>query len=400
MVTLRGMEYVLAFLMIPYLLRTLGPERYGAIAFMQGIIAYLGLFMNYSFGITAPRDIARAEEKEWPRIFSGYFWGIVFLCAAGTAAFFLIYFLLHAVRGVQLDFPLFLALYTGVLGTVFFPIWFFQGIQQMRYITIFNLAGRFTTFGGIFLLVREPSDYVVCAFLMSCTGIMAGVLSLGLLFRSFPGLLRKPDISTIFNLYRDGWKLFISSLAVNLYTTTDIVLLGIFTNHTIVGYYSGADKLILCIRSGVGAINLAIYPYISGLMEKSKEEALAFLKKQYYIYIACGLIGGILLVILAPWGVPWLFGEKYIPSIRLLQIMAFVPLVVAMSNVLGYETMLPLNMEKEYSGVLFLAAVLNLIIIIPLIKLWGAEGAAVSLMITETTITAIMWGILKKRKVF
>lgn len=270
----------------------------------------------------------------------------------------------------------------------------------MRYITIFNLAGRFTTFGGIFLLVREPSDYVVCAFLMSCTGIMAGVLSLGLLFCSFPGLLRKPDISTIFKLYRDGWKLFISSLAVNLYTTTDIVLLGIFTNHTIVGYYSGADKLILCIRSGAGAINLAIYPYISGLMEKSKEEALAFLKKQYYIYIACGLIGGILLILLAPWGVPWLFGEKYIPSIRLLQIMAFVPLVVAMSNVLGYETMLPLNMEKEYSGVLFLAAVLNLIIIIPLIKFWGAEGAAVSLMITETTITAIMWGILKKRKVF
>lgn len=211
----------------------------------------------------------------------------------------------------------------------------------MRYITIFNLAGRFTTFGGIFLLVREPSDYVVCAFLQSCTALMAGVLSMGLLFHSFSGILRKPDISTIFNLYRDGWKLFISSLAVNLYTTTDIVLLGIFTNHTIVGYYSGADKLILCIRSGVGAINLAIYPYISGLMQKSKEEALAFLKKQYYIYIACGLIGGILLVLLAPWGVPWLFGEKYIPSIRLLQIMAFVPLVVAMSNVLGYETMLP-----------------------------------------------------------
>ena len=399
MVTLRGMEYVLSFLLVPYLLRTLGPERYGAIVFMQGIIAYLGLFMNYSFGITAPREVARAEEKEWPRIFSGYFWGIVFLCMAGTAAFFLIYFLLHTVRGVQLDFPLFLALYTGVLGGIFFPIWFFQGIQQMRYITIFNLVGRFTTFGGIFLLVREPSDYVVCAFLQSCTALMAGILSMGLLFHSFPGLLRKPDISYIFKLYREGWKIFISSLAVNLYTTTDIVLLGIFTNHTIVGYYSGADKLILCIRNGVGAVNQAVYPYISRLMEKSRKEAMAFLKKQYYIYIACGLAGGILLVILAPWGVPWLFGNRYIPSIRPLQIMAFVPLVVAMSNVLGYETMLPLNMEKEYTGTLFLAAVLNLVIIIPLIKLWGAEGAAVSLMITETFITALMWIILKRKKV-
>jgi len=71
-----------------------------------------------------------------------------------------------------------------------------------------------------------------------------------------------------------------------------------------------------------------------------------------------------------------------------------------MSNVLGYETMLPLNMEKEYSGVLLLAAVLNLLIIIPLIQLWGAEGVALSLMITETCITALMWIILKRRKVF
>ena len=79
MVTLRGMEYILAFLLVPYLLRTLGPEQYGSIAFMQGIIAYFTLVINYGFNITAPKDIALAEPNQLSTIFSSYFWATVFL---------------------------------------------------------------------------------------------------------------------------------------------------------------------------------------------------------------------------------------------------------------------------------------------------------------------------------
>ena len=56
MVTLRGMEYILAFLLVPYLLRTLGPARFGSIAFMQGIIAYFTLIINYGFNKSHNRE--------------------------------------------------------------------------------------------------------------------------------------------------------------------------------------------------------------------------------------------------------------------------------------------------------------------------------------------------------
>lgn len=146
-------------------------------------------------------------------------------------------------------------------------------------------------------------------------------------------------------------------------------------------------------------MNAAVYPYISKVMQESVERGLQFLKKQLLVYTVSGVLGGAALYLLSPWGIPWLLGEKYIPSIGPLQVMAFVPLVVAMSNVMGYETMLPLGMEKIYSKVLITASIFNLIIIYPLISWKGAEGTAFAVLCTETLVTTIMAVILWKKRI-
>lgn len=399
MVTLRAMEYILSFILIPYLLRVLGPAQYGAIAFMQGIIGYFNLCINYGFNMTAPRDIAQAAEKDIPRLFSTYFWATVLLWFGVTVLFFVGYGVLQAIWPVKLDLPLFFAVYTSIIGLVIFPIWYFQGIQEMRYITILNMVGRFVTMGLIFVFVRNPSDYILAAFLQSCTPLFAGILCWKVIHDMSPGLLGRPVWEDMKKAYKEGWQIFLSSLAINLYTSSDVVILGILTNNTIVGYYSGADKLINCIKRGIGAVNDAVYPYISKVMRESKESGIHFLRKQLVVYMVCGVIGGVLLYVLSPWVVPLLLGPKYISSIGPLQIMSFVPLVVAMSNVMGYETMLPLGMEKIYSKVLMVASVFNLVIIYPLISWGGAEGTSWAVLCTETLVTALMAVILWKKRI-
>ncbi len=399
MVTLRAMEYILSFILVPYLLRVLGPAQYGAIAFMQGIIGYFNICITYGFNMTAPRDIAQAREKEIPRLFSTYFWATFLLWVGVTAFFFAGYGVLQVVWPVKLDLPLFFAVYTSIIGLVIFPIWYFQGIQEMRYITILNMVGRFVTMGLIFLFVRNPSDYVLAAFLQSCTPLFVGILCWKVIHDMSPGILHRPVWADMKKAYKEGWQIFLSTLAINLYTTSDVVILGILTNDIIVGYYSGADKLIGCIKRAVGAVNDAVYPYISKVMQESKERGIHFLRKQLRVYTVCGIVGGVLLYILSPWGVPLLLGPKYIPSIGPLQIMSFVPLVVAMSNVMGYETMLPLGMEKIYSKVLMVASVFNLTIIYPLISWGGAEGTSWAVLCTETLVTVMMAGILWKKRI-
>ena len=399
MVTLRAMEYILSFLLVPYLLKTLGPAQYGGIAFMQGIAGYFTLIINYGFNMTAPRDIACSSEEDWPKLFSSYFWSMVLLWGGSSFIFGVGYILLNSLFFIKLDMKLFLAVYISVIGFVIFPIWFFQGIQQMRYITMLNLSGRMITIALLFLFVKSPDDYITAAFLQSCTPLFAGIVSWYILHRITPSILQKPDKNEIKRVFKEGWQIFISTLAINLYTTSDLVILGTLTNNTIVGYYSGADKLINCIKRGISAVNDAVYPYISRLMKESKHKAFLFLKKQLACYMICGIIGGIIIVIFSPRFIPWLLGNKYIPSIRPLQIMGFVPLIVSMSNVLGYETMLPLGMEKDFSRVLIMASVLNLLIIGPLIYWRQASGAAMAMLITETFVTLTMGCVLWRKNV-
>lgn len=399
MVTLRAMEYILSFLLVPYLLRTLGPSQYGAIAFMQGIIGYFTLIINYGFNMTAPRDIACSSEKEWPRLFSAYFWSMVLLWMGSSVVFGLGYLFSHKFLSVALDVRLFFTVYTSVIGFVIFPIWFFQGIQQMRYITILNLTGRMATIVLLFLLVKSSDDYLTAAFLQSCTPMFAGLISWIVLYKIMPGLLQKPNKKEIARVLKEGWQIFISTLAINLYTTSDLVILGALTNNTIVGYYSGADKLINCIKRGISAVNDAVYPYISHLMKDSVSQAFQFLKKQFLVYTICGILGGMLIILFSPRIIPWLLGSKYIPSIKPLQIMGFVPLIVSMSNVLGYETMLPLGMERDFSRVLIMASVLNLTIIVPFINWQQASGVAMAMLITEIFVTLAMGYVLWREKI-
>ena len=70
MVTLRALEYILAFILVPYLLRVLGPSNFGAVVFMQGLMGYLVLVVNYGFNLTAPRALARADEEDISFVFS------------------------------------------------------------------------------------------------------------------------------------------------------------------------------------------------------------------------------------------------------------------------------------------------------------------------------------------
>ena len=399
MVTLRGMEYILAFLLVPYLLRTLGPARFGSIAFMQGIIAYFTLIINYGFNLTAPRDIALADTTQLPRIFSCYFWGIFFLWLGSSTIFGLGYGIFCLLFRERLDIPLFFACYMTAVGTAAFPVWFFQGVQQMRYITLLNLIGRFVTTGLIFCLVHSSEDYIMAAFLLSCTTVFAGLVSWKVIYKKWPEILCRPVVKDILEVYKNGWKIFLSSLACNLYTTSDVVILGALTNSTVVGYYSGAEKLIGCVRKGIGAVSDAVYPFISQQFKESKDAAVSFLRNQLIIYLICGIIGGLAILFLSPAIVPWLLGEKYVPSVSVLQAMSFVPLFVAVSTVFGYETMLSLGMQQPYSRILIAASLLNLVLIVPCIFWKEALGVAFCSVLTEAFITIIMGWVLWKNRI-
>lgn len=396
--TIKGLEYILAFITFPYLVRVLQVENFGAVVFVQGIIQYFVLFTDYGFNLLGPKEIAQHDSiKERGKIFASIFCAKLILLLISTIVF--ICMLIGAKYINDIDITLYSVVYLMVIGNVIFPIWFFQGIQQMRYITIVNIIGRFLSVACIFYFVKAPSDYILAGLFQAIVPLIAGICSWIILWEKYREVFILPKFKNVKQVFIDAWEIFTSTIAINLYTASNIVFLGLLTNNTIVGYFSGAQKIIQNINQLISPVTQAIYPYVSKTASNSKNEALKFLRKIVLILGGGNFIGSILIFIFAEWIVDILLGEGYEQSVLLLRILAFLPFIISLSNIFGIQTMLVFGMKKQFNKVLLSAAIVNTVIVLPMIYFYQAIGVSLSMTITEIFVTLSMYYILKKNDI-
>lgn len=400
LISLKGAEYILNFILFPYLVRILGVERFGAIVFMQSIVQYGIILVDYGFNLTGPRDIARASnQKKISYLFSNIMTSkfIIFMIVTTISVIMICVF---GYMGYQFDVTLYWAVYLLVLGNLVFPIWFFQGIQQMRYITIFNIISRSITVLLVFIFVKKPEDYLLAALFQSSTLLLAGCFSLYILKRKFSYVFVKPSISGIKETLIDGWHVFVSTIAINIYTSTNTVVLGVLTNNTIVGYFGTANKLIDCIKGVMFTLNQAVYPYVSNKLKNGVPQTLSFLRKYLMIYSGSSFCGGCLLIAIAPIIVQVLFGFGYEDSVFILRLMAFLPFIISVSNVFGIQIMLNFGYQNIFSRILVIAAIFDLILVIPLAEYFQGIGVAITMILIELLVTmSTTFYILKIKRV-
>ena len=392
--TLKGAEYIVQFITLPYLLRVLGPEKYGAIAFAQTFINYGMLVVDYGFNLTAPRDVAKSNENEIGQQFSAiYFAKIILLIVVliiGSILFIFVNFD---------DWLLLLCLLPSLFGNVIFPVWFFQGIQQMRFITIFNLIARLLSVGCIFLFVRHSEDYYLAAIFQSIVPVIAGGISLLVLYRKYRNVFVKPKLLSIKEKIVTGWEIFISTLFINLYTNSNVFLLGLLTNNTIVGYYTAANKLIEAVKGLMVPISNAIFPHVSVLFKESKEKAVTFLCKMLHFISGATLLTSSLVLIFSEQLVTIIMGDSYNESIVILRIISFLPFIIGLSNIFGIQTMVAFGMQRIFSRILMASASLNFILIYPMIYMWQGIGLAITVVIIESFVTVTMYIVLRKNNI-
>ena len=269
----------------------------------------------------------------------------------------------------------------------------------MRYITIVNIIGRFLSVVCIFYFVRMPDDYILAGLFQAIVPLIAGFCSWIILWKNYREVFVLPKYQDVKQVFIDAWEIFTSTIAINLYTASNVVFLGLLTNNTVVGYFSGAQKIIQNINQLISPITQAVYPYVSKMASNSRIDALKFLRKIVLILGGGNFIGSILIFIFAEWIVDILLGTGYERSILLLRILAFLPFIISLSNVFGIQTMLVFGMKKQFNKVLLSAAIVNTGIVLPMIYFYQAVGVSISMTITEIFVTLSMYYVLKRNKI-
>lgn len=383
----------LPLLTVPYLARVLGVEQYGVFALAQSVCVFGLVLVDYGFNLTATQQIAKSNRD--PESVGLIFWStqaaklLLLLPALGILGILVFCFsAFYEIRwAILASTPI-------LMGSILFPQWFFQGIEKMMWIAIFNLMARLITIPLIFICVKNEQDVVLAVLIQTMAGMLAGIASLVFIFRKRLLIWIKPQWTEVVYALKEGWHIFISGVATSLYTAANPALVGLFSMPFQVGLFSAADKIKSASQSLVGPIGTAVYPRINALMSESSQRGVLLAQKTLVIQGGITLIISVISFIFAPQIISILMGSQFDEAILILRILSPVPFLTAISNVFGVQLMLPLGKKKAFSVIVGITCLINIGVISVLAYGWGALGAATANLLAELLVTFLMFAYL------
>jgi PST family polysaccharide transporter len=393
--TLQGVNYLLPLITIPYLVRVLGTDNFGRIVFAQAFIQYFLVITDYGFNLSATRSVAMRRDD--PEGLSSLFSAVMFIKTMFfLSGFILLILITTLVPSFKQDWFLYLVVYlTGGIGNVLLPVWLFQGLEHMRYLTVLTILSRLVFLGFIFLFVRSSEKYLLAAAFQSGSLLLAavpafvGILRIGKIHLCWPGF------DEINQVLRDGWHVFLGMASVCLFTNSNVFLLGMMTNPQSVAYFSVAEKLVRAVTGVTVPIAQSVYPHIAKLATESREAAYVFIRRLIRFQGGITLLLSFTLFIFAGPIVTLLFGDQFKLSILLVRWMALLPFLIGINNILGTQVMINFGMQKAFARILIGIGLCSVALMIPMILWFATEGAAITVFIVEFLQTVMMIVTLK-----
>ena len=132
---------ILPFITIPYLTRTLGLEYFGIVSYAQVFITYFISLADYGFITTATRDIA-LHKNNIAKVSSIFSSVLTMKLLFAMLGFILFVIMIFSFERLNKHWEVYLLSYVFVIGQTMLPIWFFQGIEKMKYLSLLNLCGK------------------------------------------------------------------------------------------------------------------------------------------------------------------------------------------------------------------------------------------------------------------
>lgn len=392
-------SYIFPLLTIPYLVRVLGVDNFGLIAFAGGIVFYFNVLVSYGFGLTATKDISvqRDNLSKLNKIFSAVISTQLFLLFISCILFFVLIFSIESIWNERI---LYIYSFIFALSNTFFPIFFFQGMEQMKYITIINVISRIISTAAIFIFITCREDYYLVPAVYAFFTFISTVYSIYFIGKTFNVHVSFVSIQRILKTLKDGRHIFISNIGITLYDNTVIVILGFLTTLETVGYFSVAQKLIKAIISLSQPIYKTVYPHIMLLAKESKPEALKFIRKVAFFSSIVNLFIFFIILIFANQILIFLFGDNIEESIVIIQIMSLLPLIVGLNNIIGVQTLIAFNLQHFLSKITVFIGILSLPVSFSVIYVYGAQGAAIVTLIVELSILIFIYIYLIKNKIY
>jgi len=401
----------LGFVGVTYLARVLNPTFFGKLSFVTAIISYFALVSDPGLTTVGVREIARNKKAMKNYLITILPLRVVFTFLAFG---FLVILTINSV--VLFENKKLILLYGMTLfPSIFLLDWVYRGLENMWPIGIAEIIRSFIYIGSILFLIKGPMDIWKVPIIILAS-LLAKVLYLWINLRKINeqkklnilSLIREFFLNKIrtelinfwknnngkSSLLRSAFPLFISGIAITIYTRADMIMLGFMRSAEEVGFYAVAYKIQFLLLGFYGIFVNILYPVVARLLSDNKSNSkvkLILLTKYSFIL---GIVNFIIVFFGANTIIRLIFGQAYIFSVLPLEILIW-QILFAYLNIVPALCLLSIQ-TREYSIGTWIGAIINIILNLFLIPKFGINGAALATAFSECIILIYMTSKVKK----
>lgn len=376
----------------PYLARVLGPTGVGINAYTNSIIQYFILFGSIGVNLYGNRQIAfvRDDKDKMTKTFYEIFLMRIMTIVLAYAAF-LIFLMTTGSYHIY-----YLAQSVSIIAAAFDISWFFMGVENFGVTVLRNLVVKIITLISIFTFVKSFDDLNIYIMILSLS-LLIGNITLFPNLRRYIGKVKFKNLR-IWQHLKPSMILFVPQIATQIYLVVNKTMLGSMTSVQAAGYFDQSDKMIKMILAVVTATGTVMLPHVANAFMKGEvEKTKQFLYNSFSFVTALSVPMMFGIAAISKKFVPLFFTDKFLAVTPLMMIESVVILLIAWSNALGTQYLLPTNQNGAFTKSVVLGAVVNIIVNIPFIMLWGALGATISTVLSELAVTGYQLYVLRNQ---
>lgn len=390
-------NYIIPIIIIPFVSRALGEDYFGKATYAQNIITYLTVLVNYGFEFSATQDIAINKDDKVK--IKSIFWSVIsfkaVLLFVSFLCLFLLYFIFYKVHD---DFLLYFFAALINVGFVLFPTWFFQGIEKMARMAIFNFSIK--TLGAVLIIfiVQRPEDYRFYLLLLSLSYIFVGAVTLFYVIRKFNLLPVSIDGNVFNGVVKKGFPIFVNNVFSTLYTVAGMTILGLYVSDRELGIYAGAYKIIMAFVLINVPIATALFPVISKKFNESFSSGWHFFRMWFRNVILLGIFLTIIVYLFAPFFVKIFLGPGYEGAVDILRLYSPLPLLVMMASMCTYQGLYGLQLPNYAPLVGAIVGIFCVTVNFIFIPKYGLYSAVICYLISELLEVILSFSIVMSYK--
>ena len=392
----QAINLISPFLVMPYIIYRCGQENYGKIGVGFALALILNSVLDYGSYINGVKDISinrnnkAALESKFNAIYISKLILIAIIIVFSTILINLLPFFSNNKTTYLLS--LFI-----VLGQFINPAWFFQGVENYKWISAINIISKLIYITLVLLLIKEKNDYVYVNFYLALGAIIGNSVGFIWLMRHYSFSFKNSSLNQAIKILKDEFQFSLSQVFLSLYQYFPIIIISYISGNFIAGQFRVIDQIVSVFKTYLNMFFYFVFANICFELSKSYEYGL----KTWKQYNGYNFLLVFALLIIVFFGATFILSYTKIDENQVViltpyfKLALLIPLLTAISQPLR-QLMFAFNKNTIYIKITSTTTILNFIFLLIFVKNTGLQGAFVAIIIVEIIIILLYSKILNE----